>query len=226
MEASFNENFHHKGDGVRNRVVQKKNRDDNMKVSKTQVKAMINSVVKSRDLLEWNYWCTSTNQSNVNFTGTTYPLSDIPQGDSDSTRGGDSLSLVSLEVNLAFYASSQINVCRVFIYQWFPALTAGSPPAVNQLLYTTGSALAPMSPYNVDNHQQYKILFDRSVAVSTAEGARLVNFKTKIFPKKSIQYSNATTNGSSKLFLVTISDDGVSSYPLCTFVSKLYFIDA
>jgi hypothetical protein len=221
MEKSFNE----RAMVVRQKGAIRRDPKKGPKVTKSQVKQMIESKL-GRDLLEWNYWATSTNQSNATFSGTTYALSDIPQGDADSSRGGDALSLHHMIVNWGFYAGTGANACRIFIYQWFPTLTAGSPPAASQLLYTTGSALAPFSPYNVDTHQQFQILHDETVSVSPTEPLRLGQFKISKFPKKTIQYVGGTTNGSSKLFLVAISDDGVATYPTFSFVSKLYFIDA
>jgi len=224
MQASFNENF--KSRNGKPFVVQSFRKKKEQKVSKSQVQTMIKSAVKTRDLLEWKYFSTTVNQANVTFSGTTYALSDVPQGDTDSNRDGDAISLVSLEISLGFYASSQVNACRMIVYQWFPALSSGSPPAPSALLLAVGSALAPFSTHNVDNYQQYKIIFDKTVALSTAEGLRLLNFKIKKFPKRSIQFSGGTTGGSSKLFLLVLSDDGVSSYPLVSYMSKLYYTDA
>jgi len=194
-------------------------------VSKEQVRSMIKSKL-GRDLLEWNYYSNSVNAGNVNFSGTTYQLSDIPQGDTDSQRGGDSVSLVKLEVNFGFYAGTSANACRLILYQWFPGLTAGSPPSATSLLLTTGSALAPYSPYSVDNYQQYAILYDETLSVSPTEPLRLGKIRLSKFSKRSIQYTSGSASGSSKLFLLAISDDGVATYPTFSFVSKLYFVDA
>jgi hypothetical protein len=228
MESSFNEKFR-SDNGSRSsnsgskRPLPLKKRQ---LVDKSQVKQMINSVVRSRDNFEWNYYSTSTNASNTTFTGTTYQLTDIPQGDTDSQRGGDSVSLHSLEVNYGFYASTQANACRVILYQWLPGLTAGSPPSATSLLLTTGSALSPFSPYNVDNYQQFHVLYDKTHSLSPYETPRLGNIKITKFPKKSIQYTSGSASGSSKLFLLVLSDDGVASYPTFSYVSKLYFVDA
>jgi hypothetical protein len=223
MEKVYNEKFTSRKTGRGNRFPSAKKKEV---VTKDQVKSMIKSMVLARDVLEWNYFSVSANAQNVNFTGTTYPLTDVPQGDTDSQRGGDALSMIKLQVNYGFYASAQANACRLILYQWIPGLTAGSPPSATSLLLTTGSALSPYSPYNVDNHQQFHILYDKTHSLSPYEPLRLGEIKIDKFPIKSVQYTSGSASGSSKLFLLAISDDGVASYPTFSFVSKLYFIDA
>lgn len=225
MEKSFNETFSKGANRRSNKMVSSDLKKKEI-VTKAQVRSMIKSMTLSRDVLEWNYFSVSANTVNVTFSGSTYPLIDVPQGDTDSQRGGDALSLISLEVNYGIYASTQTNAVRVIVYQWLPALTAGSPPSATSLLLTTGSALSPFSPYSVDQHQQFHILYDETHSVSVYEPLRLGQIKLKKFPMKSVQFVAGTASGSSKLFLLVISDDGVAAYPTFSFVSKAYFIDA
>jgi hypothetical protein len=218
MEASFNERKSRKHNGKKN----PKSKGSEM-VTKSQVRSMIRSVVQSRDLLEWKYYAAAANTQNITFSGSLYPLSDVSQGIVDTSRSGDAISLVSLEVNWGIYAGTQANAVRIIILQWIPAVLGG--PGLSQVILSTGSALVPFSPYAVDPYQQLTILYDQVISVSANEPLRVGRFRTKTFPRKSIQFTSGTLTGTNKLFMYVMSDDGVTPYPTFSYGSKIYFTD-
>lgn len=197
----------------------------NGNITQGMVKQMIKSSIKSIPN-ENKFFATSQTGTAVNFSGSTYPLTDVPQGLTDSQRTGDNITLDKLEINVGIYAATQANMVRCFVYQWLPSLTAGSPPAASAVLFSTGSALAPFSVNTVDQKPQYSVLYDEVVAVSASEPNRVLRIRLNKFKSRSVQYTGGTTNGCNKLFIVFISDDGVTPYPTVTFMSKLVYHDA
>jgi glycosidase len=192
-------------------------------VTAGMVASMIRSKVQSRNLIEWKYFYNYTTSTNTSFSGSLYPLTDVPQGSADSNRQGDAISLKHLEVNYGIYAATQANAVRVIIFEWKPQVSSG--PGLSNILSLTGSAIVPFSTYTIDQHQILSILYDATHSVSPTEPLRLGCFKHEFF-NRSIQFSSATTTGTSKLFMYVLSDDGVTPYPTHSFVSKIVFTDA
>jgi len=220
MQANFIENF---SSSKNKKKKNGKSKTSSQLVSKSQVRNMISSVVQNRNLSEWKYYVNSITSQNISFSGLLMPLTDVPQGTIDQARTGDAVSLVSLEVNYGFYAATQANACRIIIFQWSPAVLGG--PGLSQITALTGSAIVPFSPYAVDPYQQVDILYDQVHSLSPTEPLRLGNFKTKDFKFRSVQFTNGTLTGTSKIFAYFISDDGVTPYPTISCASKLYFTD-
>ena len=95
--------------------------------------------------------------------GSVGSLSSVPQGDSDTTRDGDQLTISSLEIRYNMFLNivsaaatnpQEINNMRLIIFQWYP----DSTPIVSDILLTTHV----LAPYQHDKRFMFKILYDKS----------------------------------------------------------------
>lgn len=163
-----------------------------------------------------------TNSAGIDFSGTVTSISDVAQGDTDNTRDGDNLYLTSLQLRWSVVLGDSTNLARIIVFQWKP----NSTPTTGDILITTGSTAAPLSAYNHDTRQSYRILSDSLVALNAAETMKAGTSFVVNFPVKQIQYTGSGTTGTNKLYLLALSDSGASSHPTFTYYYKLNYRDA
>lgn len=149
-------------------------------------------------------------------------ISDVLQGDTDTTRDGDQLTVRSVEIDWIWAAADAYNITRVIIFQWFPS---GAPTAGDILLLSV--TLPYISPYNHDQRFKYKILMDVREVVSTLSGNYAVVRRKYLLGgyRRKIQYEAAGTTGVNKLYILTVSDSSLAVHPGVTYVAKLNFSD-
>lgn len=164
-------------------------------------------------------------------TGSTYSLSEIPQGDSDSSRDGDQVYLTSIQFNWTLFIgtgpSSADNVMsRLILYQYFDTITGGSAPATGSLLISVASeANIINSPYNHDQRYKFRVLYDKVVSLNPLanRGASDSVMITK-FPRHKIQYESGGVTGINKLFLFVITNSSTNQ-PVINFYTKVNYKD-
>lgn len=161
-------------------------------------------------------------------TGTVYDLSAVPQGDTDLTRDGDQLYMGSMSFMYQWYQADDANTCRTIIFQWFPATT----PTAGDIITSGLGGSAPNYLYETDKAWQYKILYDKTVTInrlvstSPATAAYTRVIKRRIRPsRKKIQFTGGTTTGTNKIYLLVITDSGVTTHPHIEFISRLNYCD-
>lgn len=158
-------------------------------------------------------------------------VSNLPQGDTDTTRDGDQIKPTTLEIRGALQmpaASAPGISVRVLVAQYHPMVTTTSIEAANIL---EGSAPSTndyfTQHYNVDFRQDYTILKDAVFDMSVA-GPGSAHFHWKIPLKKKMQYLSSVTDGTQhtnniKVFWVTNWIG--TQQPLIGFRSRLRYID-
>jgi len=167
--------------------------------------------------------------------GSIIDLSAIAQGQTDSTREGDQLTLTSVLFKHYWQVSTSTgadlyNIGRVIIFQWFPATT----PTVGDILFPFGTGLEPLGYYYHDTRYNYRILYDStSTMTQSAVGVYNENSVTRVrsakilkFAKNIIQYSAATTTGAYKIWMLAISDSNVVPHPVLAYASKVNYKDS
>lgn len=110
---------------------------------KKQVKLIIN---KSRELKFHAY--TALGQA-ISSTGTLTGLPcDVPQGDTDTTRDGDSYDLAgNIQFKFQLLASDTTNLVRLVWFQWKDISTAAGPsPAASDILFPGPSGAVDVCP--------------------------------------------------------------------------------
>lgn len=175
---------------------------------------------------------TSNGPQTVDSTGTVTCLSIITQGDSDEERIGDQLYLRSIQIMWNAEIADTFNYLRLIIFQWFPQVTdtQNSPPTIaNNILFAGTSAQENYNmPYYHDSRYLFRILYDKTVTVSTDFPCtkRFVHTITKGFKRKLQYFASSSTNGMNQIFVLKISDSTAASHPEINSAFKLNFSDS
>lgn len=172
---------------------------------------------------------TSLASVGITFTGSITGLSNPAQGDTVQQRDGDRLQAKMLTVRGRIMSASTVagmNAVRMIIFKWKPD-SVERTPNMDDILQNAyaGAAWTPYGPVVVGEEARHiTILSDRTFKVSYYGNVQ-ENFliKKKLTHK---QYFNDTnTTGSNQIYLMLVSDDGVTAYPSATFVSNFEFVD-
>lgn len=157
-------------------------------------------------------------------------LSDIGQGDLDTTRDGDELIIRSLEWRWFSYSQTLTNpgtVARVILFQWHPRIAGGAVPTTASVLQDTTNWFT--SPYTHDTKSEYTILHDSNlICHDSTTYNRLHQLKRTIirskFSKK-MRFEAGGTDGYNKIYCLFASTD--VTYPIGLYYNlKVNFIDA
>lgn len=164
-------------------------------------------------------------------SGSLNSVCEISQGDTDSTRDGDQLTMGTISYYLRLVQSSGVgadtyNNIRVIIFQWYPQ----SVPAVTDIVNTT-SGLGTMFHYNTDKAKSFKIIKDKNYLLQTknSDGVPAVvqfgrRHKVRIGRKK-IQFVSGGTTGSNKVYFLFLSDSSVTPHPQINCYVRTNFMD-
>ncbi len=196
-------------------------------LTKSQIAAV--SRIANRNLnkrIEKKYF-TNYAAGSRDWSGAVYSITDIPQGDTDTTRDGDSLFLKSVQLRYSVVAGDTTNLVRLVMFQYLDDTT----PTVSNILNSgyLGAAGAPLTPFHHDERSKYRILYDSGPMSVDTYNPQLVR---KVFVKNNkkmvnqIRYNGGTTTGSNKIYLIELSDSGAASHPSFNTISKVNFNDS
>lgn len=191
--------------------------------SKAQVQALVAKAISAR--AEKKYFLDNQTAQSMTYSGAVYDLSEVPQGDDDVSRDGDSLYIRSVRVlGRMANAGGAVNHIRVIVFQW----RDDSTPTASSVLIPgyLGTVLAPLSLYTHDQRRKYNVMYDKKFTLDTS-GKSTVLFDTGyLFPTtKKISFTSGTTTGNDKLWLLVVSDTASATYPALNYVSRLTFND-
>lgn len=164
---------------------------------------------------------------NASTAGFFQSLTDLPQGDTDITRDGDQVEAYTVDLRYYAFTQDATNLVRVILFQWVPN-TAIATPTLADILLNAGTYDA-LAPYETDNHQMWKILYDRThsmaqTGAASANVTKLIRKKIKVSRKK-VQFEGGTTDGTNKVYMLVISDSGVANHPGITYVARVNYLD-
>lgn len=150
-------------------------------------------------------------------------ITQVPQGDGDTTRDGDKLLYTRLYWNLQFIlatAGYDYAVVRMIIFQWKVDDTINLPVTTSILAYN-----AYNSPYNHDQGARYRVFYDRTFTLCEQGEPNKVLVEKCNFVKKTgsckyisreMKYTNAAVTGFNSLYVLYITDSvnnvGVNGY--------------
>lgn len=182
---------------------------------KKQIKKYIEKEieVKTKDI---------TGLSSVSTTGTIVELigDNLTQGTGGSARVGSKIILRSIYLNMAVQIpvnGDHTNIVRVLIFQW----KSNTVPTIAQMLENSDY----VSPYNYDNRQLYKIVYDKYFPLSYEGPASMmakINLKNL---NKTVVYSSGTAT-KNDVYMLMISDSGVTLHPIVQYDGRAYYYDA
>lgn len=164
---------------------------------------------------------------NIDYNGRIDRFTGVIQGQSDTTRLGDKLTIKSLHLSYYAVSTDPNQTFRLIIFQWYPNTTLAAPIAAD-ILALTGAASAISQYYVWDILNQFNILYDK-VHVLNDASTTSIHKKIKVnlkYAKKLINFTAATQEGSNHLYMLRISDVTGTNLVSSNFVSRFIFEDA
>jgi hypothetical protein len=152
-------------------------------------------------------------------------MTTIPQGDTDTTRDGDQLSVEWSELHYACLvnATDVSNLMRVIAFCWHFD-DGGQAPTPSLILQ---SSTTPLSSYNRDSVKEkaFTVLHDNLVALySGGVGNKSFYYRN---PKKfKITFTAGGNTGKNHIYLLIVSDSAVTPFPIFTSYHRTQFFDA
>lgn len=134
-------------------------------------------------------------------------LSDVVQGNTDTTRSGDRLKITSFEMRYEIlggtttFTGNGNQRARIILVHWFPATT----PAWSDVM--TGTTTR--AHYNHDQRQMYKVLWDKTFAVMSTTSKDHITGHIVVYPKKntSIQFQGGGATGTNRIYGLIVGDN-------------------
>jgi hypothetical protein len=200
------------------------------KATVTQVRQMIHSIV-DHEAEDKFFDVVAPGGGAVDYNGVIVALSDVPQGTTDLTRIGDSLTVKRLRIssltvyNASVTQSTSINIMRMIVVAWKP-FYASVAPTVGTIMTYTGATYAAQSYLTHDGKNQFKVLFDQTVVLDSFHKPTHL-FRADLKLNHIISYKNAsTTNQSNGIYALYISNAASGGPTLPTTASRIDFQDA
>lgn len=159
------------------------------------------------------------------YGGAVYSLSNVPQGDTDTTRDGDQLVQRAIRIKGNSIVADSTNIARLIVFRW----KNESTPVVGDILSATyvGTSRAPFSPYHHDGRTNFTVLYDKNFATDTYNIQR--TFDTgwiNLRNKKQYFTAGSATAQKNGIFCLIITDSAAVSNPFLNLVSRLTFQDS
>lgn len=190
----------------------------NLKKAITRISKRVLSTNQEHKYFDYNF-----NNNGVDYDGTTFYISDIAQGDTDTTRVGDQLMPTSLLMNLALTVGDTTNLMRIVVVRW---RTNVSTLAVGNIFTYLGVQWAPESPFHHDGRSQFEVLHDSLHALASAYRPVIILRKRLRLAKKAIKFSAGSTTASDKILLIAVSDSAAAAHPTIQGYTRLNFTDS
>lgn len=190
------------------------------KVSKAFSTKVLKVVRRTQEKKTWPFASNTT----VSSAGYLLDLTSIPQGDTDGSRDGDALRVLSIQLTCAWTAADAYNIVRMVIFQWMPPSSIGAPPALADIFQDTATPV--ISAFTHDTRKSYRILCDRRAVVDSDDPCKI--FKMVCYKKmnRNLQYVGGTTTGRGNIYCWLVSDSAVSAHPACSWSGKTNFTDS
>lgn len=168
-----------------------------------------------------------TSHSNAIDWSTGYVLSvssAIARGTGETNYIGDKIAPVGIRCAFQYTRADASNMLRLVVIQ----NKAGGVPLLNTLLQGTANLSAPLSPYDTNYDNTYRVLYDKVVSMDNIRNLTSVHI-VKIPGKKlrPIVFNDAAgTIEAGGIYFCWISDSGAAAHPTVDLRMRLYFKDA
>jgi len=187
-----------------------------------------------RKKADWKYTDLSSVLSSVSTTGTIQSiLANLGRGTAgiNAFTGND---LVPQAITLKYYMQTNqtYNAVRFMVFQWF----SSTVPTLGSVLQSTTGGISTISATLVTNKRDMRILYDRThVYAPTASGDTtvlgngVVDTQIVYIPGKRLRpvrfNSTADAIVYGQIYVLTVSDDALVSYPSVSWYSRVTFSD-
>lgn len=197
-------------------------------VARTEAKKVFDKKIETKF---FDYPRQSLVQVDYSGTGGVFGLIDgITQGDTENAVTGSSIIPVGIRINYSWTIADATNMCRCILVQFRGA--SGASPAVSGILQSVGNLEAPMSTYDSNYNNQYKVLYDRTHMMvngtTTFKVKGTITVGQSKLRKMDLNFSAGTLSSyeTNALYLFCISDSALATHPALSFHSRVYFKDA
>lgn len=191
------------------------------RIVKSEIKKQLNKTLESK-LIDQNVSGITPDFS----TGYVLDLTGgMIRGLSANQMVGDSINPTHLRIKWACKVGDATNLLRIIVVQQI----GGIVPTLTSLLQSVGTVNAPLSPYNRDNSDTFRVLFDEFYQLATGADSQYLTGDIKIQSVKlrKISYITASvTPSAGGIYFMAISDSAAAPHPTLQLGSRLYFKDA
>lgn len=174
---------------------------------------------------EHKYYDVSGTATLVDYDGSVIELNDVAQGDTDTTRNGDQLAMISLM--LRFYAVINSTArCTFRLIVFYDSKNVVAIPT--DILSSTyvGTSLAPMAPKSHDKRFDSKILYDVCFPLIVDSDVKIRKKLIKLNSRRTQFQGGSTTINSGSLKMLLISSlDSAANPPAIYFAARLGYTD-
>lgn len=175
---------------------------------------------------ELKYYDITADRAGVDFSGTFWNLTNMSQGDSDTTRDGDKATPKSLNFSFDLAAGDATNHVRVIFFLWKQNTISVTPTIAYLLSPYQGTTRAIDAPYNWDTRSNFKIIKDFNITLDTYHPIYKGHLRLNLKKMPKISFDSGTTNGNGQIYCCILSDSGAAPNPSVSFVSRLHFVDS
>lgn len=155
-------------------------------------------------------------------TGTVIDFSQIAQGDTISTRTGNSILVNNIQLRslVTFNASATNTLVRAFLVQDLQQV-ADTPPTAASIL----DSVSPLAPLNRLSLGRYKIIMNKKFILDSQHPTKVVNFYRK-FKKHHFRYNGTAVGDIQKggLYIVFVHNEA-TNLPSINYSSTTVFYD-
>lgn len=164
----------------------------------------------------------------VSDSGSVVWLSTVTTGTAYNQRTGSVVKAVQLSMrgNIVFNSSASATQFRCIVF-YNKGLNQGATPAVTDILQNTTGNAGPISPYNVDNVGDFKVLSDKVYLLDDVNN-RQKNFSMFARLGHHLRWDTSgdaiadTEQG--HIFMLLVSDEATNT-PTLSYTARLRFID-
>lgn len=197
--------------------------------AKTLAKKALQGVWQLRGLVnsEMKYNIQNNTSLYPDYNGTITCLNLIAQGDSATTRDGNSIYVRSLHLRLQLTIHASATTTRIRVMVLYDTWNQGVDPAVGNVLENTalGTVNAPMSVLHPIYARRFHLLHSKIYQLTSVARTELpVNLYWKL--RHHIKYKgvNSTDNQNGSIYMLLICNEQTNT-PTVSFLSKLSYHD-
>jgi len=178
---------------------------------------------------DYKYCQQNAAPTSIDYSGTVVNLlSTLVRG--DQAIQFDGRSIVPKHVLIRYQwngtTASTFSTVRTMVIQWYNS----SIPNAGNILASTGTAQAPLQPTLINNKNLFRVLHDQVDTLNVQIASTPTAFSGKIYIpasmlRKVYYQSSFDVIEKNALYLVVISDDGITDYPDFSYASEIKFTD-
>lgn len=148
----------------------------------------------------------------------------MTRGTAENQYIADKIHPVGVRLSMQYTRADATQMLRLIIIQ----NKGGGVPLLNTLLAATGNITAPLSPYDLNYNDTYRVLYDKLVSMDSIRGTTMTSI-VKIPAKKLRQLTfndGAGTVEAGGIYFCWISDSAVAAHPTVDYRFRFYYKDA